>query len=47
MIFSSKQRRGSRPQRTPTIESCVSIVGLFLAGGVIGGLGALIYGREL
>ncbi|CAF3467901.1 unnamed protein product [Rotaria sp. Silwood1] len=42
MIFSLK--RSNTQGRSPSIETCVSILGLFLAMGLIGGIGALIYG---
>ena len=42
MIFFSKQKNGG--QRSSSTEACVSILGLFVAVGVVGGLAALIYG---
>ncbi|CAF2879772.1 unnamed protein product [Rotaria sp. Silwood2] len=41
MIFSSK--RSNTRRRTPSVEACVSILGLFVAIGLIGGVAALIY----
>ncbi|CAF1102188.1 unnamed protein product [Adineta ricciae] len=42
MIFFSKQKNGG--QRSSSTEACVSILGLFVAVGLVGGLAALIYG---
>jgi hypothetical protein len=44
MIFFSK--RNNAPEQESTTEACVSIIGLILAIGLIGGLGTLIYGRD-
>ncbi|CAF2097726.1 unnamed protein product [Rotaria magnacalcarata] len=43
MIFSSRQRSNGI-QRSPNMESYISIIGLFLACGLLGGLSTLIYG---
>lgn len=43
MIFFSK--RDNTGGQSSNIEACVSILGLFLAIGIFGGLAALIYGK--
>ncbi|CAF1420517.1 unnamed protein product [Adineta steineri] len=42
MIFFSKHNNASR--HSSSTEACVSILGLFIACGILGGLAALIYG---
>ncbi|UJR30810.1 hypothetical protein I4U23_018328 [Adineta vaga] len=42
MIFFSKQKNNAR--QTSSSEACISIIGLFIAVGLLGGLSALIYG---
>lgn len=44
MIFFSKQKNTG--QRSSSTEACVSILGLFIAVGFVGGLAALIYGLK-
>ncbi|CAF3481645.1 unnamed protein product [Rotaria socialis] len=43
MIFSSR-KRSNEIRKSPNMESLISIIGLFLACGLLGGLGTLIYG---
>jgi hypothetical protein len=43
MIYSNK--RHQRPDNSSNTEKLLSILGFILACGLMGGLGALIYGR--
>ncbi|CAF1368874.1 unnamed protein product [Adineta steineri] len=45
MIFFSKHNNASR--HSSSTEACVSILGLFIACGILGGLAALIYGIKI
>jgi hypothetical protein len=44
MIFFSKRSREQEPSSNS--EACLSILGLFLAIGIIGGAAGLIYGKK-
>lgn len=44
MLFLTKRNRGD--QHRSGKDACLSIIGLFLAIGIIAGLAGLIYGKQ-